>query len=168
MRILDTIILIAAAWFAFKGFIHGFFFEIFRLLALIAGAWAAIYCNHLVLEYININHPAADMIAIVVTFALVAAAILVTGKLCQSMLSTLFPGIFNNILGGVFGIMKVALAAGLLFCLFAQLDPSEKVFTPERKQASICYTPCTAIVHVAAPPFQSLKIRLQTSDLQPK
>ena len=63
MKIIDTFILIAAAWYAFKGFKHGLLSEIFYLLALIAGAWAAIYGNQIVLEYINIEHPAADIIA---------------------------------------------------------------------------------------------------------
>ncbi|MBP5411637.1 MAG: CvpA family protein [Bacteroidales bacterium] len=166
MKIIDTFILIAAAWYAFKGFKHGLLSEIFYLLALIAGAWAAIYGNQIVLEYINIEHPAADIIAIVLTFALVATIILLTGKLCQSIVTSVFSGIFNNLLGGLFGIIKVALTAGLLFCFLAQLDPQEKVFTAERKQASLCYAPCTTMVRIVAPPFQTLKIRLQTSNWQ--
>lgn len=158
MKIIDTLILIAAVWIALKGYKHGLFDEVFHLLAIIAGAWAAVYGNKYVAEYIFLHSATANILSVVCAFALAAIAVIFIGKLCQSIFNGLLPSILNNMLGALFGIITVLFSAGLLFGIADKLDPEEHLFTSERKQASICYAPAIGTTHLLVPKLKEITL----------
>lgn len=143
---------------AIKGFRKGFFGEVFHLLAIIAGAWAAAYGNKYIAEYIFSHNEAANILSVVCTFALVAIGVIYVGKLCQSAFNGLLPAMLNNLLGALLGIIIVLFMAGLMFGVANKLDPQEHLFTPEKKQASICYNPAIGTAHILAPKLKEITL----------
>ncbi len=156
MKIIDTLILIAAVWMAIKGFRRGFFGEIFHLLAIIAGAWAAVYGNKYIAEYMFSHSEVANILSVVCTFAIVTTGVILIGKLCQSVFNGVLPAILNNLLGALFGIIIVLFSAGLFFGVANKLDTQERLFTPERKQASICYAPAIGTAYILVPKLKEI------------
>ena len=52
MNILDIILLIPIAWFAYRGFTRGFIIELVSLIALVAGIFLAIHFSWFAAEFL--------------------------------------------------------------------------------------------------------------------
>ena len=157
MKIIDTIILIAIIWFAIKGLRQGFLDGIFSVLALIIGGWATVHLSDYTYQFFHWSSETAWLLAAGITFVAVFLLVMLTGKVCKSIIHLVLPEFFDKLLGFVFGGGKVLLFVGILFYLVINIDVEEKILKPEHKQTSFFYTPSVTVAEFLLPQFKKIK-----------
>jgi len=107
------------------GWRNGLVNEIFRLIALIAGAggalWGALIIQDLVAAVMG-NTPAAGLVALLVAFAIIALVFFAIGRIITMVLHKIFLEHINRAAGAVFGIatgVLLALVVSFLIMLFS-------------------------------------------------
>src|SRR5262249_55411534 len=116
-------ILIFSLW---RGWRNGFIYELAVLCAFFTGLYAgfkfAWYAQNKIASWFDISHQAAGKISFFVMFVLVFVATIFLGKLFSSLVNVTPLGIFNKILGALFGFMRYALALSLLLWFMAEAN----------------------------------------------
>ncbi|MBO4739701.1 MAG: CvpA family protein [Bacteroidales bacterium] len=156
MKIVDTIVLLTAIWFAIRGFSKGFFTEIFSVLALLAGGWSAIFGQNLIAPHLPLPTETSSIVVQIVIFVLVVVAVFVLGKLCKTLFNFVLPDGVDKILGLLFGGFKILVLAGIIFHFVAEIDVNEKLLTAQRKESSITYVKCKAIADFLLPQLDKI------------
>mgnify|MGYP003335617869 CR=1 FL=1 len=129
--IVIALILLFAAW---RGWRNGFIFELAISCAFFTALYAAFKLAYIVQEKIN---PAAEAgpetshkISFLIAFLIVFIVVILLGKLFSSLVNVTPFGIFNRILGTLFGIMRYALLLSLLLW-FLNITEKKYRFIPE-------------------------------------
>ena len=138
MNYLDIIILIPALWFAYKGFTHGLIRELASLAALIAGVYAAFIFTDWVEKWIN-NPNIPKEVYFAITFLAVLVAVYFLGRLVEKIIKLMIPEFVNNLLGGLFGIAKVAVIFSVIFYFINTVDSKEVILTQQTQEKSFTY-----------------------------
>lgn len=127
-----------------RGIWNGFFVELASLLSLLIGIWAAIKFSHLMQSLISGHvawHPKTiQIVAFALTFVLVVVGISLLAKVFTSIANFAGLGIFNKILGGFFGLLKMTLIISISLNLFAKLT-DYGLIEKETGDASLFYNP---------------------------
>lgn len=147
MNTLDIILGIFLLLGLIRGFFNGFFVELAGLIALIAGVYGAIYFSDGTLTFlqtfINWEVEYLALLAFALTFILIVVAISLAGRLLTKMVDLMALGIVNKLLGGVFGLVKMAF---LISVFFMFLNHMEFMFIgKETRETSILYPPVAKI-----------------------
>ncbi|MCR4965834.1 MAG: CvpA family protein [Bacteroidales bacterium] len=137
MNWIDLLVLIPICWWGFKGFCNGLIYEVFTILALIIGFWAARHFSHLLQVWINIEM--AGPIAFIITFFIVLFLVHLVGKAMQSLIQITLPDIIDHLLGLVFGVCKVIVGVSVIFYLLNMVDKKEILIKKETKENSFAY-----------------------------
>jgi membrane protein required for colicin V production len=138
MNYFDIIILIPALWFVYKGFTHGLIRELAGLAALILGIYAAFMFTDLVEKWIN--HPNIPKeLYFVITFLGVLIAAYLFGRLMEKIIKLVIPEFVNNLLGGLFGVAKVAVVASVVFFFILNIDSKKVILKEETVENSLTY-----------------------------
>ena len=142
MKLIDIIIVLLLAWFAFQGFRKGLVDGVVSLLALLVGAWCAIPFSPVVQKILVPTTETRYLISLLISFLFCIVAVYMIGKLFKISLSFALPKLANQLLGAVFGALKVLLGAGIVFYCISSIDKGEKILTKEWKASSAVYAPC--------------------------
>ena len=114
--IVIALVLIFAAW---RGWRNGFIFELALSCAFFTGLYAGFKLAWIVQEKINpvlnAGTETSYKISFFIAFILVFIATILLGKLFSSLVNVTPLGIFNHILGLLFGLLRYALLLSLLF-----------------------------------------------------
>ena len=138
MNYLDIIIIIPALWFGYKGFTHGLIRELAGLAALILGVYAAFVFSDWVEKWIN--HPSIPKeVYFAITFLGVLVAVFVLGKLTEKIIKLVIPEFVNNLLGGLFGIAKVAVIFSVVFFFIHSIDSKNVILSSQATEKSFTY-----------------------------
>jgi membrane protein required for colicin V production len=145
MNTFDIILALLLAYGLIKGLFKGFFVEVASLLGLILGVYGALLFSDLVaalLEpYVDLEENYLAMIAFVITFIGIVVLIALSGKLLTKLASLVMLGWLNRLLGGVFGLLKVALIAGVLLVAFEGLNQKWEWVEEDHLEESLLYSP---------------------------
>ena len=128
-----------------RGLFNGFFLELASLVSLIAGIFIAVKFSS-VLADVLAKKVSWDPLAVrLVSFAVLVLAVIIAISLLAKIFTTMASfaglGIMNRILGGVFGMMKLALIAGTLLVTMARYD----LPGTETRESSLLYGPVTGV-----------------------
>ncbi|MEG9327619.1 membrane protein required for colicin V production [Salinimicrobium catena] len=149
MNIIDLILSIFLLLGIVRGIFKGFLAELAALIALIAGIYAAIHFSHLTFDFLAIffswDEKVLGIIAFAITFFIVALLISLLGKVLTKTAHLLALGLVNRLLGGVFGMLKMAFLASLFFMFLESFELFH--VDEETQEESILYEP----VHEFAP-----------------
>jgi len=138
MSYLDIIILIPALWFGYKGFTHGLIRELASLIALICGIYAAFAFTDMVEKWIN--HPNIPKeVYFAITFLAVLIAVFLIGKLMERIIKLVIPEFVNNLLGGLFGVAKVAVFFSAIIFLIQSVDSKHVILREQSVEKSFTY-----------------------------
>ena len=100
-----------------------------------------------------------------VTFLLILLSIILAGKALTKLADFAALGLLNKFLGGLFGLLKMAVIIGVLIMLFALINSNIAVVEEKTLQTSIFYEPIKAIASNIFPDvletIMSEKSRLQ-------
>jgi membrane protein required for colicin V production len=123
--IIIAIVLILAIW---RGWVNGFIYELAVLCAFFTGLYAAFkfawFAREKISDWFNVSQHSAAEISFFVMFVVVFIAIILLGKLFSSLVNVTPFGIFNRILGGLFGLMRYTLVLSLALLFMEAFIPN--------------------------------------------
>lgn len=145
MSILDILIGIPLLYAVYKGFKNGLIFEIATLVALILGIYGAIHFSDFTAQFIrdrfDYDSDYMGYIAFGVTFIVIVVLVNIIGKLLNSFIEAIALGMFNRLLGMVFGLAKGVIIVGIIVLLVDYVDQKFSFISDEKKSESILYEP---------------------------
>ncbi len=164
MNYIDIILVIPMVWLAFRGFKRGLVVELFSLLALIAGVYAALYFSDyaakFIIENFSFNEDYVPIISFIVTFIGVVVIVYFVGKLLEKLVNMVALGVLNKLAGVVFGILKAAVFLSIIIMLINSFD--NEWISKEKKKDSLIYTPVSEIAPLLWNKFEDLDINKST------
>jgi membrane protein required for colicin V production len=157
MNIFD-IIIAALLLFAFiRGIMKGLFAEVASLVGVIAGVYVSIHYAHYIEFYlskstrINWSDETNSIVAFAITFLVVVIVIIMIGKILTKIADVAALGMLNKILGGVFGILKIALILSIIFTFFGRVNNTIPFIKQETLDESLLYSPVKQIAPALFP-----------------
>ncbi|MDY7395944.1 CvpA family protein [Aureibaculum sp. 2210JD6-5] len=155
MNTLDIILAALLLFGLVRGFMKGFIVEIAGLAALALGLYGAIHFSHFASGYIenNVswNEKQVQIASFAVTFLVIIIAISLAGKLLTKVADIAALGIFNKILGGLFGAAKIGLILSVVLVVFSKLNRTVPFLSDEQMAESQLYEPVKNIVPMVFP-----------------
>ncbi|PKQ62467.1 hypothetical protein BZG02_12115 [Labilibaculum filiforme] len=149
MSIIDILIGIPLLWAMVKGFKNGFVFEIATLIALIFGIYGAIHFSDFTAQFIrdrfSYDSEYMGYISFGITFIVIVIIVHIIGKLLNSFIEAIALGMFNRILGMLFGLLKGILIIGIVVYFVDYLDRKFEFISDEKKEDSYLYNPMTIV-----------------------
>ncbi|MDR0295638.1 MAG: CvpA family protein [Prevotellaceae bacterium] len=139
MILLDIIILlILVAAFIF-GVMKGIIRQVFGLLALFLGVYCSFkfsyWAGGYIVQWFHTSEALTQGIAFALTFAVVVVAVILVGKLVARLISLAALGLFDKILGGLFGLLKFACILCVLLYIVQHFDAQFHFLSAEIKQS---------------------------------
>ena len=151
MNFIDIILGILLLWGLIRGLSKGLFVSLASLVALIAGIYFAVHFSHIVGGYlsksVNWSEGTINLAAFAITFIIVVVGISLAGKILTKIADFAALGIVNKLLGGLFGLLKMAFIASVLFMFIDGLNQKIEIIKKETLEGSLLYQP----VRVLAP-----------------
>lgn len=140
---LDIALLIAAAWFLFKGIKNGLVKEITFLLVLILGIYATYNYSFIMLSFLRKNlewgKDLSLILSFLLTFLATAFVIYFIGAFLTKIINFIALGWLNSLLGGVFGLTKMIIVASIVFALFDKINHDDTFYDQESLEESMGY-----------------------------
>ncbi|RLD51700.1 MAG: CvpA family protein [Bacteroidetes bacterium] len=160
MSIIDIIILVPFAWFAYQGFKKGLIIGVASLAALILGIYAALYFSGIIAVFLtdelNIKTDYLPIISFIVTFIGVVILVHFLGKLLEKLINMVALGFVNKLSGAIFGVLKAAVFLSVLILIINHFDG--KLISEEKRERSFLYDPVSEIAPFLWKKFQDLEI----------
>jgi membrane protein required for colicin V production len=161
MNVIDIVLAVLLLIGLVRGFIKGFIFEIAVLGALFLGTYAAFRFSYFIQPYVSKTiHASSSTVLFVsslIMFLLVAVGIFFLAKLFEGLVNIAALGIFNKILGAVFGLLKYAFVLSVLLYFFNPLDTEHHYLSADKKAESKLYYPVLKISQTLLPVMKELK-----------
>jgi len=155
MNTLDIILAALLLFGLVRGFMKGFFVEIAGLAALALGLYGAIHFSHFATNYlensVSWNEKKIQIAAFAITFLIIIIAISLAGKLLTKIADVAALGIFNKVLGGLFGAAKIGLILSVILVVFSKLNRTIPFLSDEQISESQLYEPVRKLVPLIFP-----------------
>jgi membrane protein required for colicin V production len=169
MNVFDIVIAALLIFGFVRGVMKGLFVEVASLAALIGGVYGAIHFSYFIgdflkeavswdQEYVSLAAFAGTFITIIVTIALL-------GKMLTKLADFAALGVINNILGGVFGAIKIGLILSVVFIFFGKMNDTIPFVKKETLDESILYAPVKKIAPTIFPSIIKNEDELVIPDL---
>ncbi len=125
------------------------------LLALILGVYGAIVFSNLtqgiLTSNFQIDNKYIPIISFATTFIAIVIAVHFLGKVLEKSINMIALGLFNKLLGAVFGLLKVALLLSALIFVFEGLDKQFSLIPQDAKSKSVLYRPMSKLIPAIVP-----------------
>ncbi len=155
MNTVDIILAVILLYGLVRGFFRGFFAELASLVAFILGIYVAVYFSHilsdLLAERVTWNIQYVNLTAFAITFILVVFLISLAGKFLTSIANLAMLGILNKLIGGIFGVLKVAFIVSVILMFFHSTEEDVQVVDEETLEESLLYGPVRSIAPAIIP-----------------
>ncbi|RPD93282.1 CvpA family protein [Aureibaculum marinum] len=155
MNILDIILAALLLFGLVRGFMKGFFVEVAGLAALALGLYGAIHFSHYASSYlensVSWNEKHIQIASFAVTFLVIIILVSLIGKLLTKIADIAALGLFNKMIGGLFGAAKIGLILSVVLVVFSKLNRTIPFLTEEQLNASVLYKPVKGIVPLIFP-----------------
>jgi membrane protein required for colicin V production len=156
--IIIALVLIFALW---QGWKNGFIFELAISCAFFTALYGAFKLASIVQEKI---HPVMDAgtetsakVSFFIAFILVFAATIFLGKLFNSLVNVTPFGIFNHILGALFGFLRYALLLSLVLWFLSKADKEYRFIPSGEANKSKIASPLQKVAPALLPVLKSMK-----------
>jgi len=161
MNFIDIILGILLLWGLIKGIGKGLFGSVASLLALVVGIYVAVHFSKFIAGaielYVDWPINLVNIAAFAVTFIIVVLVVSVAGKLLTEIADYASLGIANKILGGVFGIVKMAFLASVLIIFVNAINDKIPIIKKETLDSSLLYRPVQKFAPLILPSFLKQK-----------
>ncbi|WP_103068943.1 CvpA family protein [Aquimarina sediminis] len=155
MNYLDIILGIFLLWGLIKGFSKGLFSSLASLVALVVGIYIAVHFSHIagryLEEYVNWQEGATKLVAFAITFIVVVILVSLAGKILTKVADYAALGILNKILGGAFGVLKMAFIASVIIIFIDAINRNITLIKEETLNASVLYNPVRKLAPMVLP-----------------
>ena len=154
MEILDILLILPLLYGAWKGFQKGFIMELFTILALVVGLYAAFnfsdkFSKHM--EFGKVAHSYMPAISFIVLFLLVGAMVYFGGKALEQVLKIAQLSAFNKVVGATLGIIKWLYITACVLVFIVSFDKEEKMIKKSNKDKSFMYALNTGVLKYSLP-----------------
>lgn len=170
MNYLDFILIIPLLYAVWRGFVKGFIVEIFTLLALLVGLYAAVHFSDWTSIKIQEN-TASDwkylpIISFTLTFLAVGAMVYFLGKAIEKLINFAHLSPVNKLLGVFFSVLKMLYILSVLLVMLASYDKNNALIPKKDKSDAVLYTPIKNLSVKTIPYIEEAKfyINAQFSD----
>lgn len=167
MNYLDIILCIPLVWGLYKGFTKGLIIQVASLLALALGIYGAVMFSTLTQELLSsnfqIDNKYVPITAFAITFIGIVIGVHFLGKMIERMINMIALGIFNKLLGAVFGLLKMALLLSALVFVFEVVDQQLALVPKKIKKESVLYGPMSELIPTIAPSAKKM-LQINTAD----
>lgn len=147
MNVIDIVLLIIFAWFAYQGFKKGFVIELASLVALILGIYAAFYfseyAKNFLVNSLEMDNDYIPVTSFVITFIVVVILVYALGRILEKLIKMVALGFLNKLAGGVFGVLKAVVFISIVILIFNHYNIN--FLTAEKRADSIFYKPVEEI-----------------------
>lgn len=155
MSVLDVVLLALLILGFSRGFIRGFFVELASVIALIAGIYGAFHFSNYAASYlkdrVDWDENTINIAALVVTFAAIVLIIALAGKTLTKLADFAMLGLFNKLLGALFGGLKTALILSVFLIVMDKMNANIMFVTDKDKDQSVLYNPIKSLVPTIFP-----------------
>lgn len=145
MNTVDIVIGCALGFGLIRGYLKGFFVEITSLVGLVLGVYGAIHFSYFLADFLKAqvhwDTNVVQIVAFVGTFLIILIALALLGKVLTKIAKTLALGVFNKILGAIFGLLKYGLIFSVLLTLFSHFNHTMKFVSNKKLEQSSFYEP---------------------------
>jgi len=145
MGFLDIFLGVFLIYGLIRGLWNGFFVELASLVSLLLGIFIAIKFSHLMKGLIDSdgswNPKTVQVTAFALTFILVVVGVSLLAKIFTKLADFAALGLFNKLLGGVFGVLKMILLLSVFLNLFEKINANNTFAEKETLDKSIFYHP---------------------------
>ncbi len=133
MNLLDLLILLPIAYFAYRGFVNGFIREVFVIIGLIVAVYVTFEfmrpISGFIAPYVE-NRDRATIITGITLFVVIVATVQLAAIALEKFFEMARIGILNKLAGFIFGGLKSAILISAILLLLAGIDiPSEDART---------------------------------------
>ena len=140
-----------------RGLFKGLFVEIASLVALIGGVYGAMhfsfYASDFLHQQVNWDENYISLAAFALTFIGIVIVVSLAGKLLTKIASFAALGFLNKLLGGVFGLIKIALILSVILSFFLKMNNAIPFVSKSDMKASILVYPITEIAPTLFPSY---------------
>ena len=172
MNFIDILIVILLLFACWRGLKKGLIIELFTLLAVFAGLYAAIHFS----DYLAVKlREDADweweyvpIVSFALCFLAVGAMVYFGGKMLEKVIQVVQLGIINRIAGAVFSIITMLLLLGGIILISDSYDQRSDILSEETKEGSLLYYPILSISKVFIPKIEESSFYLKEHFLEPK
>ncbi|MDR2887451.1 MAG: CvpA family protein [Bacteroidales bacterium] len=155
MNYIDIIIIAILALSVISGLVKGFVREAASLAALALGIWGAIELSSFtaskLYELFDMRGQFTGIAAFIITFVAIVVAIHFIGLLADKLVSAVSLGLFNRILGGIFGLLKSTFIMSVVFSIFNAIDARKPFLPKDKTEQSALYNSVSDIVPALFP-----------------
>lgn len=155
MNVLDIVLAALLLFGLVKGVFKGFFVEIASLAALIAGVYGAIhfsnYASEFLMNHVEWNEQTVNITAFAITFVVIVLVISLAGKALTKLADFAALGLFNKLLGGVFGALKIGLILSIVLIIFDKMNKTILFVDEDHIENSTLYTPVKSLAPMVFP-----------------
>ncbi|TYA60191.1 CvpA family protein [Formosa maritima] len=155
MNVLDIVLAALLLFGLVKGVLKGFFVEIASLVALIAGIYGAIhfsnYAAEILVEQVDWSEQTVNITAFAITFVVIVLVISLAGKALTKLADFAALGLFNKILGGVFGALKIGLILSIVLIIFDKMNKTILFVDEDNIEDSTLYKPVKTLAPMIFP-----------------
>lgn len=131
------------------GLFKGFAKEIASLVAIVLGIYAAKLFAPVVAGIFKVLFGLSEHTALlfswVVLFLLIAIGLFLLTRSLEKLFNSMSLGLFNKLLGGLFGALKYALVISVLLVVVDAVDSHFSLIDKDTKSASILYKPVISL-----------------------
>lgn len=154
MEILDIILILPLIYGAWKGFQKGFVMELFTILALVVGLYAAFNFSDQFskyMEFAKVDHSYMPALSFLVLFLVVGAMVYFGGKALEQVLKIAQLSTINKVVGASLGLLKWLYVSACVLMFLVSLDKNEKVIKKANKENSFMYAINSGVLKYSLP-----------------
>lgn len=155
MNTVDIVLALILLYGLVRGFFRGLLAEIASLVGIVAGIYGAIHFSYILSDFfsenMNWDSEYVSLIAFAITFVLIVFLISLAGKILTKMAGFAALGIVNKLLGGAFGLLKIAFVASVIIMFFRATNEQIELVSEEKLKESKLYDPVKVIAPAVLP-----------------
>jgi len=144
-----------------RGFMKGFLVEIATLIALIGGLYGALhfsfYASDILIKYVDWKIKYIQLASFLITFLIILIIVATIGKLLTNIAENLALGTINNLLGGIFGALKLIIIVSFFILFFNKTNLSIPFVRNGVITNSILYKPIRSFAPFLLSSFSKFK-----------
>jgi len=141
-----------------RGLRNGFFSELTSLISILLGVYIAIKCSFLMKAFlenhVSWNPKTIQVLALGFTFILVVISVSALAKIFTMIANFTLLGLFNTLLGGVFGVLRIVLILSISLNLFQKVNSNYTFVKKETINKSIFYNPIQKVSKIIYPSIE--------------
>jgi membrane protein required for colicin V production len=145
MNTFDIILAIILVFGLVTGYFQGLIVEVASLASLIIGIYISMHFSYFLANILtdvgDLKPSVVQMVSFAATFFLVVLGIGLAGKFFTKLAEKIHLGFVNNILGAVFGLLKMAIIISIVLLVFDALNSKIPFVSKEKMDNSALYEP---------------------------